>query len=93
MDKAYTPDLFSEAFHNYLMERFDGDSEEVSLTIETAERIIPNTLNDYFGTRYESIYEIKDPNEVDDFRKKIKAHPILKGIDMNEEPRYTEVLK
>lgn len=83
----------SKAFRSYLLERFDNDIEEVRLIIETAERIIPNTLNDYFGTKYESIYEIKDPNEVDDFRKKIKAHPILKGIDMNEEPRYTEVLK
>ena len=83
----------SEAFHDYLMERFDGDLEEVRHIIETAERIIPNTINDYFGTNHESVYEIKDPNEVDEFRKKIKAHPILKGIDMNEEPRYTEVLK
>ena len=75
------------------MERFDEDTEEVNLTVETAERIIPNTLNDYFGTQLESIYELQDGNEVEDFRKKIKAHPILKGIDMSEEPRYTEVLK
>jgi len=83
----------SKAFQGYLMERFDGESEEVRCILDTAEQIIPNTLNNYFGTRFESIYEIIDPNEVDDFRKKIKAHPILKGIDMNEEPRYTEVLK
>ena len=91
--QTYTYEQLSRAFHNYLMERFDGDAEEVNLIIETAERIIPNTLNDYFGTQVASIYELQDGNEVEDFRKKIKAHPILKGIDMSEEPRYTEVLK
>lgn len=93
MQQTYTYERLSKAFLNYLMERFDGDSEEVRLIFETAEREISNTLKDYFGTNYESIYEIKDSNEVDDFRKKIKVHPILKGIDMNHEPRYTEVLK
>lgn len=75
------------------MERFDGDAEEVRLTIETAERIIPNTLNDYFGTKFASIYELQDAGEIEDFRRKIKADPVLKVIDMDVEPRYTEVLK
>lgn len=91
--QTYTNDQLSKTFHNYLMERFDGDAEEVSHIIETAERIIPNTLNGYFGTQIASIYELQDSNEVENFRKKIKADPILKGIDMSEEPRYTEVLK
>ena len=67
--QTYTYEQLSRAFHNYLMERFDGDAEEVNLIIETAERIIPNTLNDYFGTQVASIYELQDGNEVEDFRK------------------------
>lgn len=93
MQQTYTYDQLSRAFHNYLMERFDGDNEEVRLVMESAERIIPNTLNDYFGTHLESIYEIQDVNEVEEYRKKVSTHPILKGLNMSEEPRYTEVLK
>ena len=81
------------SFVNYLMERFDGDKDEVARVVITAERILPNTLHDYFGTTYQSIYEILELNEIEEFRRKIKIHPILKGIDINEEPRYTEVLK
>lgn len=93
MEQTYTYEQLSRAFHNYLMERFDGDEEEVRLTVETAERIIPNTLNDYFGTKYESIYEITEADDVENFRKKVKIDPILKGIDKSVEPSYTEVLK
>lgn len=89
----YSIEQLSRAFHNYLVERFDGDVEEVRLTIETAERIIPNTLNDYFGTKYESIYEITEADDVENYRKKIKIDPILKGIDKSVEPSYTDVLK
>ena len=92
-EQTYTYHQLSRAFHNYLMERFDGDEEEVRLTVETAERIIPNTLNDYFGTKYESIYEITEADDVENFRKKVKIDPILKGIDKSVEPSYTEVLK
>ena len=81
------------AFHDFLMERFGGDEPEVSLTIEIAENIIPGILKEYFGANYGSIYEIQDVNDIDDFRKKIKAHPILRQIDNNSDPRYTEVLK
>lgn len=38
-----TYEQLGRAFRRYLSERFDGDAEEVSLTAETAERIIPNT--------------------------------------------------
>lgn len=89
----FTYKQLGRVFRSYLSERFDGDAEEVSLTVETAERIIPNTLNDYFGTRYESIYDITEIDDVEDLRRKIKTHPILKNLDMSVEPRYTEVLK
>jgi len=91
--EEYTYQQLSTMFRRYLMERFDGDSEEVGLSIETAEHIIPNTLNDYFGTSFVSIYDIQDIGEIEDYRKRIKAEPVLKGIDMSVEPRYTEVLK
>lgn len=61
--------------------------------METAERIIPNTLNDYFGTHIASIYDLQDAEKVENYRRRIKAEPVLKGIDMSVEPRYTEVLK
>lgn len=89
----FTYEQLGRVFRSYLSECFDGDAQEVSLTIETAERIIPNTLNDYFGTQYESIYDITEIDDVEELRKKIKTHPILKNLDMSVEPRYTEVLK
>lgn len=89
----FTYEQLGRAFRSYLAERFDGDAKEVSMTVETAERIIPNTLNDYFGTKYESIYNITEIDDVEDLRRKIKTHPILKNLDMSVEPRYTEVLK
>lgn len=88
----FTYEQLGRVFRSYLSERFDGDAKEVSLTVETAERIIPNTLNDYFGTKYESIYDITEIDDVEEFRRKIKTHPILKNLDMSVEPRYTEVL-
>ena len=80
-------------FRTYLMKKFEDDADEVASIMETAERILPQTFHDYFGTTYQSIYEIQDSEEVEMLRRKIKADPVLKGIDMNEEPRYTEVLK
>ena len=82
-----------QAFYDYLTKKFDGDTMEAELFMETAERIIPNTLNDYFGTHIASIYDLQDAEEVESYRRKIKAEPVLKGIDMSVEPRYTEVLK
>ena len=71
----FTYEQLSKAFRSYLSECFKGDGEKVSLTIETAERIIPNMLNDYFGTQYESIYDITEIDDVEEFRKKIgRAH-------------------
>ena len=66
----FTYEQLDRAFRSYLSERFDGDAEEVSLTVETAERIIPNTLNDYFGTKYESIYDITEIDDVENFAER-----------------------
>ena len=82
-----------QAFYDYLIKKFDGDSMEAQRYMETAERIIPNTLNDYFGTHIASIYDLQDAEKVENYRRRIKAEPVLKGIDMSVEPRYTEVLK
>lgn len=81
------------SFVRYLMERFDGDQEEVTKIVDVAEQIIPNLLHDYFGTSYKSVYDIQEVNDVEDYRRRIKLHPILKNIDISEDPRYTEVLK
>lgn len=91
-EQNYTIQQLHQAFHDYLIGKLE-DIADVEATLETAERIIPNTLTDYFGSRYDSIYDLQEVSEIEDFRKKIKAHPILKGLDMSEEPRYTEVLK
>ncbi len=89
----YTYEQLSGAFHNYLLERFDGETQEADRVVETAERILPNTLLDYFGWQIDSIYDLTDGNQIEELRRKIKAHPVLKNLDMSEEPRYTEVLK
>ena len=54
--QAYTISQMHHAFYDYLIKKFDGDTMEAQLFMETAERIIPNTLNDYFGTHIASIY-------------------------------------
>ena len=85
--------IHHKTFRNYLLERFDGDVDEVARVLETAEKIIPGILCDYFGSTYNSIYELHEINEVEEYRRRIKVHPILKSIDISEEPRFTEVLK
>ena len=90
--QAYSISQLHKAFYDYLTKKFDGDVNEVRLVLETAERIIPLTLNAYFGAHIVSIYDLQDKNEVESYRRKIKAEPILKGIDIRVEPRYTEVL-
>jgi hypothetical protein len=80
-------------FYNYLIGKFKGENEKVDAVIQTAEDMLPSTFNEYFGTSYSSIYELQDPNEIEDLRKKIKAHNVLKNIDRQEEPHYTEILK
>ena len=82
-----------QAFHDYLMEKFDGDTQEVDLFVETAERIVPNMLNNYFGKEIASIYDMIDTDDIEEYRKKIKADTVLKNLDMKAEPRFTEVLK
>ena len=91
--QAHSTIQLHQAFYDYLIKKFDGDTMEAQRYMETAERIIPNTLNDYFGTNFSSIYDLQETEEVESYRRKIKAEPVLKGIDMSVEPRYTEVLK
>ena len=89
----FTYEQLRQASHRFLLHRLDGDAEEAQAMMETAERIIPNTLNGYFGTHYEQIYDITEGAEIEELRRKIKTHPILKNLDRSAEPRYTEVLK
>lgn len=81
------------AFLSYLTEKFDGDSHEAQPIVETAERIIPNTLHDYFDMSIASIYELQDTDEIERLRREIKVKPVLRDLDNSVEPRYTEVLK
>ena len=53
--QAHSTIQLHQAFYDYLIKKFDGDTMEVQRYIETAEHIIPNTLNDYFGTNFSSI--------------------------------------
>ena len=82
-----------ELFQQYLLEKFEGDHSEANVIVDTAEQVLPFTLNEHFGMGFSSIYDLQDEGEVEALRKKIKAHPVLKNIDKREEPRYTEVLK
>lgn len=81
-----------ELFHQYLMGKLE-DAEDVRLIQETAEEVLPYTLNEYFGTGFTTIYDLQDESQIESLRRKIKAHAMLKGIDQRAEPRYTEVLK
>ncbi len=90
---AYTTSQLHELFLQYLLGKFENDAQEVKVFIETAEDVLPFTLNEYFGISCETIYDLQDENEIESLRKKIKAHTVLKNIDKREEPRYTEVLK
>ena len=93
LQAIYTNEQYHQLFYKYLMDRFDGESEEVNAVIQTAEEVLPFTLGEYFGTSFSCIYELQDENEIEALRKKIKAHNVLKNLDRREEPRYTEVLK
>lgn len=88
-----TYEQYHELFEAYLMGKFEGLRDDVSAIIETAEDIVPYTLNDYFGTSYSTIYDIQDGGEIENLRRKIKAHNMLKVLDMKAEPRYTEALR
>ena len=64
---------------------------QIRLKSQKSERISPfwvggyppfSALNDYFGTQYASIYDITEIGDVEEFRRKIKTHPILKNLDM-----------
>ena len=90
---TYTIKQIHELFHQFLLGKFEGDVAEANVIVDTAEEVLPSTLNEHFGTGYGAIYDLQDEGEIEDLRKKIKAHPVLKNIDNREEPRYTEVLK
>ena len=78
--QAYAISQLHQAFYDYLIKKFDGDTIEAQRYMETAERIIPNTLNDYFGTNFSSIYDLQETEEVESYRRKIKAEPVLLAL-------------
>lgn len=88
-----THDQYHELFQAYLLGKFEGMKEYVTDILETAEEDMPYSLNQYFGTGYNTIYDIQDGDEIEKLRRKIKAHNMLKAIDLKAEPRYTEVLR
>ena len=88
-----TYDQYHILFQSYLTGKFEDAKDEVAAIMETAEDIVPYTLNQYFGTTYSIIYDIQEIGEIETLRKKIKAHNVLKVVDMKADPRYTEVLK
>jgi predicted HNH restriction endonuclease len=82
-----------EAFREYLLDKFEANEADVSLTIQNMEEEMPSLLNEYFGVKYDSIYDLTDSIEIEGYRKKIKAHPVLNNLDMSRDPRYTDSLK
>lgn len=80
------------AFLHYLTSKF-GDEAEAIAIVETAEQQLPGVLDEYFGVTLGCIYDLTDSTEIDRLRRLIKTHAILKNVDMNLEPRYTEVLR
>lgn len=84
---------FHELFYQYLMEKLEGDQEEVNSIIQIAEDELPSMLKEYFGTNLKSIYELQDENEISELRKSIKTNAVLNSMDREKDPRYTEVLR
>lgn len=80
------------AFARYLTRKF-GDEAEALTVVETAEQELPGVLGEYFGVKLDSIYRLTDSAEIDRLRRLITTHPILKTVNLNAEPRYTEVLR
>lgn len=89
----FTYEQLGKAFRSYLSERIKGDAPKINLIVETAERLIPNMLNSYFGTKYESIYDITEIGDVDEFLSKFNENAVLENLDMRAEPQYTKVMK
>ena len=78
---TYTIKQMHELFHQFLMGKFEGDVAEANVIVDTAEEVLSFTLNEHFGTSYATIYDLQDEGEIEELRKKIKAHPVLKNID------------
>ena len=68
---TYTIKQIHELFHQFLLGKFEGDVAEANAIVETAEEVLPFTLNEHFGTGYGTIYDLQDDGEIEDLRKKI----------------------
>ena len=89
----YSLEQFHELFYQYLMGKLDDEQDEVKPLIQAAEETLLLVLNEYFGTNLKSIYELQEENEISELQTKITVHAVLKNLNRDVEPRYTEVLK
>ena len=46
---TYTIKQMHELFHQFLMGKFEGDMSETNVIVETAEEVLPFTLNDHLA--------------------------------------------
>lgn len=81
-------------FFKFLVGKFNGNSQQALQFLEIAEHVLPDIINSNFIDRpIQSIYEISDIYEIEDYGKRITKHPLLNSLNMSSEPRYTEVLQ
>lgn len=76
----------------FLKEKLCVESTALEM-YRTIEETIVVVLRDYFGAGYKNISDLTDIALIEEYRKKIKIHTILKVIDNQREPRFTEALK
>jgi predicted HNH restriction endonuclease len=93
MTETHTIENLHEAFREFLMEKFESSGADIQSILQIVEEEMPTLLREYFGATYQSIYELTDTTAIDEYRKKIKADPMLKSREMSMEIRYTEALK
>ena len=73
-----------------LLDEYIGD-----YTLEDIMDIADNmgeTFDSYLNLKYNSLYEIEDPNEINDIISKLKAEPVFNHLDRNDRI-YTNILK
>lgn len=81
-----------DRFLSYLAGMFEGDELRAESIVAVAEEEVAEALNSYFGAGLESIYDLTDSEEITKWIRMVRQHPVLKNVDMNKEPRYTDVL-
>jgi hypothetical protein len=73
-----------------LLDEYTGDYTLEDI-MEIADKM-GDTIDSYLDIKYNSLYEIEDPNEINDIISKLKAEPVFNHLDRYDRI-YTNILK